>query len=130
MENGRGAMDYRFNSNSRIMAVKWVQNSVVYPTSNFVGNELIWGLERWCKKEMRKGIPCPQIVQQYNKIMRNVDLMDILLSLYRIPFKTMRWYQKIFWHLIDMTKINAWVLHYCHFCEDGKPYKGQKNEKV
>ena len=82
MENGRGAMEDRFNSNSRIMAVKWVENSVVYPTSNFVGNELIWGLERWCTKEMRKGIPCPQIVQQYNKIMRNVDLMDILLSLY------------------------------------------------
>ena len=82
MENGRGAMEDRFNSNSRIMAVKWVENSVVYPTSNFVGNELIWGLERWFKKEMRKGIPCPQIVQQYNKIMRNVDLMDILLSLY------------------------------------------------
>ena len=82
MENGRGAMEDRFNSNSRIMAVKWVENSVVYPTSNFVGNELIWGLERWFKKEMRKGSPCPQIVQQYNKIMRNVDLMDILLSLY------------------------------------------------
>ena len=64
------------------MAVKWVENSMVYPTSNFVGNELIWGLERWCKKEMRQGIPCPQIVQQYNKIMRNVDLVDILLLLY------------------------------------------------
>ena len=64
------------------MAVKWVENSMVYPTSNFVGNELIWGLERWCKKEMRQGISCPQIVQQYNKIMRNVDLVDILLLLY------------------------------------------------
>ena len=36
MKNGRGAMDYRCNSNSGIMAVKLVDNSVVNLISNFV----------------------------------------------------------------------------------------------
>ena len=52
------------------MAVKWVDNRVVNLASNFVGVEPIEGLERWCEKEkMGKNIPCPQIVQQYNKSM-------------------------------------------------------------
>ena len=63
-------MDYCCNSNSGIMAVKWVDNRVVNLASNFVGVEPIEGLERWCEKEkMGKNIPCPQIVQQYNKSM-------------------------------------------------------------
>ena len=96
MKNGRGAMDYRCNSNSGIMAVKLVDNSVVNLVSNFVWVEPIGELERWCGKEkVRKNIPCPQIVQQYNKSMGGVNLTDILLSLYQTPGQTKRWYQKI-----------------------------------
>ena len=128
MKNGRGAMDYHSDSNSGIMAVKWVDNSVVNLVSNFVGVEPIRKLKRWCGKEkVRKNIPCPQIVQQYNKSMGGVNLTDILLSLYQTPGKTKRWYQKIFWHLIDITKINAWVLYRRHFRQNGKPHKNHKS---
>ena len=110
------------------MAGKWVDNSVINILSNFVGVEPIRELERSCRKEnLRKNIPCPQIVQQYNRSMGGVDLADMLLSLYRIPCKTKRWYQKIFWHLIDMAKINAWILYRRHFPQTGKPHKDQKS---
>ena len=83
--------------------MKWVDNSVVNLASNFVGDEPITELERWCSNEkVRKNFSCPQIVHQYNKDMGGVDLVDMLLSLYQIQCKTKRWYQKIFWHLIDM----------------------------
>ena len=86
MKNGRGVMDYRCDSNSGIMAVKWVDDSVVNLASNFVGVESIGELERCCEKEkVRKNIPCLQIVQQHNKSKGVVDLADILLSLDRIP---------------------------------------------
>ena len=75
---------------------------------------------------MRKNIPCPQIVQQYSKTMGGVNLTDMLLSLYRIPCKAKHWYQKIFWHLIDMAKTNAWTLYSRHFRQNGKPHKDQK----
>ena len=51
MKNGRNAMDYRCDSNSRIMAVKWIDNSMVNLTLNFVEAEPIGELERWCGKE-------------------------------------------------------------------------------
>ena len=59
--------------------------------------------------------------------MGGVNLADMLLSLYRIPCKTKRWYQKIFWHLIDMAKINAWILYRRHFRQNGKSHKDQKS---
>ena len=56
--------------------------------------------------------------------MGGVDLADMLIALYRIPCKTKKWYQKIFWHLIDIAKVNAWLLYRRHSSQKGKP----KNE--
>ena len=47
IKNGRGAMVYHLHNNSRIMSVKWVDNSVVNHTSNFVEVEPTEELERW-----------------------------------------------------------------------------------
>ena len=58
MKSGRSAMDYRCDSNSGIMAVKWVDNSVVNLVSNFAGVEPMGQLESWCGEEkVRKNIP-------------------------------------------------------------------------
>ena len=62
------------------------------------------------KKKKKKDIPCPQIVKQYNKSIAGVDLADIVIALYRIRCKTKHWYQKMFWHLVDNAKVNAWLL--------------------
>ena len=127
MKNGRGAMDYHYESNSGIMAVKWVNHSMVNLASHFVGIESIGELERWCEKEkVRKNILYPQIVQQYNRSMGGVDLVVMLLLLYRITCNVKCWNQKIFWHLIDMVKISDWILHRRHFRQNGKPHKNQK----
>ena len=56
--------------------------------------------------------------------MGGVDLADMLIALYRIPCKTKKWYQKIFWHLIDIAKVNAWLLYRRYSSQYGKP----KNE--
>ena len=59
--------------------------------------------------------------------MAGVDLVDMLLSLYRIPCRTKRWHKKIFWHLIGMAKINAWILYLRHFRQNERPGKDQKS---
>jgi hypothetical protein len=38
----------------------------------------------------------------------------MFLSLYRIRVKTRRWYLKIFWHCVDIAKVNAWLLYRRH----------------
>uniref|UniRef100_A0A8D8VY63 PiggyBac transposable element-derived protein domain-containing protein n=1 Tax=Cacopsylla melanoneura TaxID=428564 RepID=A0A8D8VY63_9HEMI len=42
--------------------------------------------------------------------MGGVDLMDSLLARHRILLGSKKWYFKIFFHLIDMAMVNAWLL--------------------
>ena len=51
----------------------------------------------------------------------------MLIAIYRrIPCKTKRWYQKIFWHLTDMAKVNSWILYQPHANQRQIPIRDQK----
>ena len=51
--------------------------------------------------------------------MGGVDLANMLISIYQIPIKTHRWYIKVFWHLIDIAKVNGWII-YRKYCEQNR----------
>ena len=53
----------------------------------------------------------PDIVKKYNGAVGGVDLADMLISLYRTPWKSKRWYLRILVHFMDICKVNAWLLH-------------------
>ena len=55
-------------------------------------------------------IKCPNLVQEYNRHIGGVDLLDSLLGYYRNKNKSKKWYHLIFFHLIDMVIANAWIL--------------------
>ena len=48
--------------------------------------------------------------------MGGVDLVDMLIALYRCKVKTKRWYILLIFHAIDIAKVNAWLL-YRRFCD-------------
>lgn len=126
--NGRDSVDYRSDVNSGIIIVKWLHNGPVHLVSNFVGVEPLTAVERWSKEHKKRvPIPCPQVVKEYNKGMGGVDLADMIIALYRITVKTRRWYIKVFWHCIDICKVNAWILYRHHCAEQGISKKNQKS---
>ena len=49
-------------------------------------------------------------VQDYNTNMGGVDCSDHLLSYCSTPRKTIKWYKKIFFHLLDIAVMNSYVL--------------------
>ena len=109
---GRGAIDFKSDAEPGIVVVKWLDNNTIH-----VGVEPLGTIQRWCPAEKKDiNIQCPQMILRYNKGMGGVDLADMLISLYQIKMKTRRWYIKIFWHLVDIAKVNAW-LHYRRHCE-------------
>ena len=92
-------------------ATAWKDNKVVTLLSTYVGAEPVGKVSRYDKKTKQKiDIPCPKIVQEYNMHMGGVDLMDSFLGRYRIRIKTRKWYLRLFYHLLDLTTINSWVL--------------------
>ena len=59
----RGSVDYRVDKNSGLIVVKWLDNSIVQLTSNYVGVEPVGSIQRWDGKvKCKKDIPCPSIV--------------------------------------------------------------------
>lgn len=43
--------------------------------------------------------------------MGGVDKCDMLLSLYRNDQKSLKWYKRILFHLLDLCIVNAWLLY-------------------
>ena len=119
---GRGALDYRVDSNSGIITAEWVDNKTVQVASNYTDIELMGTINQWSKaSNTYENISCSRIILGCNKSMGGIDLADMLIALYRIKIKTKRWYIKIFWYMADICKLNAWNLHRRHFIQYGGP---------
>nr|XP_027230473.1 piggyBac transposable element-derived protein 4-like [Penaeus vannamei] len=53
----------------------------------------------------------PQAVVDYNVGKKGVDLADQLAASYSTTRRTNKWYQNVFYHLLDMAVVNAFVVH-------------------
>lgn len=99
--------------NIKITSVLFKDNNNVLFLSSFVGE-----LPKVCEKprydrkqKTHVNIACPEVVNKYNKNMGNVDLLDSNVGRCHIKLKSRKWYIRLFYHLLDMTVINAWVLY-------------------
>ncbi|PNF40809.1 hypothetical protein B7P43_G16650 [Cryptotermes secundus] len=53
----------------------------------------------------------PHVIEDYNAHMGFVDKSDRLVNSYGIARRTWKWTKKLFSHLLDMTILNAYLLH-------------------
>lgn len=108
----RGAFAEVACNDNRLAVVRWNDNKAVTFLSSFVASAPVEKIMRYSKDAKKKvEVQCPQIVRQYNKNMGGVDLADMLISLYKIPLKSRRWYLGIFAQMLDICLNNAWLLH-------------------
>merc|ERR1711895_16767 len=56
-------------------------------------------------------IDMPSVVGKYNKCMGGIDKMDSIIGMHPCKLKVKRWPMYIFWHSIDLTMGNAWLLY-------------------
>ena len=56
-------------------------------------------------------IEMPNTVKVYNKNIERVDLVDGLISLYRITTRSRKWCHKLLPHSLDMVIVNSWNLY-------------------
>ena len=97
--------------NSKVTLVLWFDNKVVNLVSTFAKANPVTVVRRYDKTTSQHvEVPCPDIVQRYNKSMGGVDLADHLISLYRITIKSKKSYHRLVFHFLDMAIINAWLL--------------------
>lgn len=107
----RGDYDYRFSSLNNGF-YKWKDSKVVTFANNFHGNA-----KTTVKRKQRDGtlaeIMCPDIVPDYNNNISGVDHAHQLRSTYGLGRLSKKWWHRIFWGLLDITFVNAYVV-YCN----------------
>ncbi|CAG4988189.1 unnamed protein product [Parnassius apollo] len=95
-----------------LTAVSWKDNKPVTFLSSYVGAEPVSLVERFDKvNKTRIKITCPRVIKEYNAHMGGVDLLDSFIGRYRISMRSRKWYLRIFYHLLDMTVINSWLVY-------------------
>jgi len=105
---------------TKILSVCWYDNRQVNQLSTFAGTNPVGKARQWFKSEkIFKDNDCPHVVTIYNKYMGGVDLMDSIMGLYIIRKKSRKWYHRIFYHLLDMSVANAWLLYRRARVQDG-----------
>ena len=96
-KKGRGSTEIWVSTvdNVELRAVKWFDNRGVTLFSMYESVEPTKNVERFDKKASKyANVSCPSIVTTYNQFMGGVDLLDGLLSLYRIHIRSKKWYHK------------------------------------
>ena len=53
----------------------------------------------------------PQVVASYNKYMDGVDMVDRMVSLFRIGAKTTNWPVRVIMHFLDCALSNSWIMY-------------------
>lgn len=91
-----------------ILALKWMNRNEVYVISTCTKDRLID-----VEKSNRNAEPIqkPECIIQFNNSMDSIDKSDILFSSFDRLKSTIKWYKKIFFHLIDLSVLNAHSLY-------------------
>ena len=53
----------------------------------------------------------PSSIRHYNANMGGVDLADQLRSYYKVGRPSKKWWRYVFWFLVDVTMVNAWIIY-------------------
>ena len=59
----------------------------------------------------KQNVPIPLPIYNYNKFMGGVDRSDQLLKYYEVVRITKKYWKTIFYHLVDLSAVNAFILH-------------------
>ncbi|XP_046857868.1 piggyBac transposable element-derived protein 3-like [Xenia sp. Carnegie-2017] len=112
---GRGSYDMKVYLNKKIVVLRWLDKKAVTLISSYCGAQPMGVAKRWSKTEKKfVGIPKPEIVNEYNKFMGGIDLMDMLSSLYRYSIRSRRWYLYIWYHTMTVALVNSWLVYRKH----------------
>lgn len=106
--------DIRWFRSGRLLFVQWMDTRQVSVLSNF--HKAFSGLTapRRVRGDdgdvTRSDVPIPDAVKDYNTYMGEVD-SDVWTGYSSSLQKTMKWYKKIFYHLVDIAVVNSYILH-------------------
>ncbi|XP_061836200.1 piggyBac transposable element-derived protein 3 [Nerophis lumbriciformis] len=109
---GRGTSSEVSAEDGKLCVVKWYDNKPVLLMSVAHGTQPEDTCQRWDKKlKQYVTVSRPSIVREYNTKMGGVDLMDRMMSYYRMSTRTKKWTMRIVMQFTDLALANSWLLY-------------------
>jgi hypothetical protein len=109
-KEGRGASDHVASRDGKVILYKWLDTKFVYLASNTYSSSKLNKVDRFCKAENKSiEISQPDIISKYNSGMGGVDLLDQLISYYRIHIKSRKWTLRLIFHFADLAVVSSFI---------------------
>ena len=119
-KHSRGHIVSKVERKSNVVCVCWLDKKVVTLISTYAGIEPITKARRWNKSRKEYDeIDRPKVVQEYNKFMGGIDLLNMCTNMYRFHIRSRQWYMYPLFHSLTMALVNAWFLYRRHHEELG-----------
>lgn len=92
-----------------LTAGKWVDKRDVYVLSTLHRDE-VEEVPRQGPGGVTETISKPRIITDYNEFMSGVDIADQYMVYCACGRKSMKWYKRVFWWLLDHATLNAYII--------------------
>lgn len=103
-----------FTLNDSIHCLVWRDKRYVTMLSTSTGNstEVV---ERRVKGKVLERVCKPSVICEYNRYMGGVDLADHYISSYNFGRKSIKWWRKLFFWMLEVSIVNSYLLYCCEF---------------
>lgn len=88
-----------------VVVSKWRDRKDLFMISTEHPHEMVDAPNRHNQQKIK-----PLAVREYNRFMRGIDFSDQMISYYCCERKGIKWYRKLFFHLMDVMLHNAFIL--------------------
>ena len=111
-ENVRKGEKKAFQLDTSMLAIKWMDKRAVTALTT-IHKDTEVTVERRSRHAAggREMVQKPQAIMEYNKYMGGVDLADQLLSYYGFGHRTVKWWRRAFFFLLDTAVVNSYILY-------------------
>ena len=111
-ENVRKGEKKAFRLDPSMLAIKWMDKRAVTVLTT-VHDDTEVEVERRTRHAAggRETVLKPKAVVEYNKYMGGVDLADQLLSYYGFGHRTVKWWRRAFFFLLDTAVVNSYIMY-------------------
>ena len=94
-----------------VMGLKWHDKCVVSLLTTIHDDSMI-SKSRWKKGGDQQVVQKPSCIDEYNSYMGGVDMAAQLLQYYGCKIIYKKWWKCVFFHMLDVTLVNAYILYY------------------
>ena len=95
-----------------MIAMKWKDKREVNMLSTFHDDSMV-SKRRRTRSAVggQEVISKPAVVEDYNQNMGGVDKSDQFVLYYGFAHRTRKWYRRVFFHMLDLSIVNAYILY-------------------